>query len=61
MYKLYLLIFIAFLIVGFIAKVLMKRRMRRALGRTVGDHELSSLNSWMAVTDKEDRDKAERP
>ncbi|MDQ3132235.1 MAG: hypothetical protein M3Q99_15925 [Acidobacteriota bacterium] len=45
MLKLSLTIFIGSLIIGFIVKILLKRRMRRALGRTVKDHELVSLNS----------------
>lgn len=49
MLELSLIIFIGGLIIGFIVKILMKRRMRRALGRTVEDHELVSLNSWMQV------------
>ncbi len=57
MLKLSLIIFVGFLVVGFIAKVLMKRRMRRALGRTVKDHELVSLNSWMQVSENEKRGK----
>lgn len=40
-------------IVGFIGKVVMKRRMSRALGRDVSDHEINSLNAWMDVHDKE--------
>ncbi len=57
MFKLSLIIFVGFLITGFIVKILMKRRMRRALGRTVKDHELTSLNSWMQVSENEERDK----
>ena len=57
MFKLSLIIFIGFLIIGFTVKILMKRRMRRALGRTVRDHELTSLNSWMQVSENEERDK----
>ena len=57
MFKLSLIIFIGFLIIGFIVKILMKRRMRRALGRTVKDHELTSLNSWIEVRENEERDK----
>ncbi|MCY7349004.1 MAG: hypothetical protein LH614_22670 [Pyrinomonadaceae bacterium] len=57
MLKLSLTIFIGGLIIGFIVKNLMKRRMRRALGRTVKDHELVSLNSWMQVRENEERGK----
>jgi len=55
MFKLCLIIFIGFLIVRFVVKVLMKRRMRRALGRTVKDHELTSLNSWIEANENEER------
>lgn len=57
MFKLSLIIFFGFLIIGFIVKILIKRRMRRALGRTVKDHELTSLNSWMEVSENEERGK----
>ena len=42
-------------IVGFIVKVITKGRMSKSLGREVGDHELTSLNSWMEVHEKEDQ------
>lgn len=52
-----ILIFVAFAIVvsviGAIAVYLKKGRMSRALGREVGDHELTSLTSWMEVSEKE--------
>ena len=57
MLKISLIIFFGFLIIGFIVKILMKRRMRRALGRTVKDHELTSLNSWIKVRENEEQDK----
>jgi len=50
-----ILFIIVGLIVGFIIKVITKKRMNRALGRDVGDHELTSLNSWMEVHEKEER------
>ena len=61
MLKISLIIFFGFLIIGFIVKILMKRRMRRALGRTVKDHELTSLNSWMQVSENEERGKVPPP
>jgi len=57
MLKISLIIFFGFLIIGFIVKILMKWRMRRALGRTVKDHELTSLNSWMQVKENEESGK----
>jgi hypothetical protein len=39
--------------IGFLIKLLKRGRMQRALGREVGDHELTSINSWMEVTEKE--------
>ena len=30
-----------------------KRRMRKALGRTVSDGDLASINTWMKVTEAE--------
>ncbi len=38
-------------------QVLMKRRMRRALGRKIKDDELTSLNSRIEVREKEERGK----
>lgn len=61
MLKLSLIIFIGGLIISLIAKILMKRRMRRALGRTVKDHELVSLNSWIQVKKNEERGKVPPP
>ena len=42
-------------IVGAVIKFMTKRRMTRSLGRDVGDHELTSLNSWMEVHEKEEK------
>lgn len=42
-------------IIGFIIKVITKNRMSKSLGREVGDHELTSLNSWMEVHEKEEQ------
>ena len=54
-----ILVFIVFAIIitfiGFLIKVLKRGRMQRALGREVGDHELTSINSWMEVSEKEDK------
>lgn len=60
MFKLSLIIFTIFLVVGFIYKIVMKRRMSRALGRSVKDHELTSLDSWMEVRENEERSKTPR-
>lgn len=48
-----LILIIVTVIIGVIAKIVNKKRMRGALGREVGDHELTSLNSWMEVHEKE--------
>ena len=50
----FLIVLIVLGIVGFLVKLAMKGRMSRALGRDVKDHELTSLSSWMKVTEKED-------
>jgi len=60
MFTLSLIIFTLFAVVGFIYKIVMKRRMRRALGRSVKDHELTSLNSWIEVRENEERGKTPR-
>jgi hypothetical protein len=36
-------------IILFVQKVVMKSRLERGLGRGVKDHELTSLNAWMAA------------
>jgi hypothetical protein len=41
-------------VLGFLAKIATKRRMGRALGREVKDHELNSINSWMKVREAEE-------
>lgn len=46
---------IVFAIIAYIIKVVVKGRMMNSLGRDVGDHELTSLNSWMEVHDKEEQ------
>ncbi len=51
----FILFIVISIIVGFIIKVITKGRMNRALGREVGDHELTSLNSWMDVHEKEEQ------
>ena len=60
MFTLSLIIFTLFAVIGFIYKIVMKRRMRRALGRSVEDHELTSLNSWMEVRENEGRSNTPR-
>jgi hypothetical protein len=51
----FILFIIISAIVGLIIKIATKRRMSRSLGREVGDHELTSLNSWMQVHEKEEK------
>jgi hypothetical protein len=50
-----LAIIISFL--GWLINKIRKGRMQDALGRDVADHELTSLNSWMAVADAEETKK----
>ena len=54
-----ILIFLVFAllitVIGFLIKILKRGSMQRALGREVGDHELTSINSWMEVSEKEDK------
>jgi hypothetical protein len=49
--QMYLIIFFAFLIISailiFMRKLVLKRRLRRVLGRKVEDRELTSINAWM--------------
>jgi hypothetical protein len=56
-----LLIFIVFAIlitiIGGLINRARKRRMVSALGREVNDSELTSLNAWMDVAEKEDAKK----
>ena len=49
-----LIIFIISLIIGAIANYKRKKRMIKALGRDVRDDELTSINSWMSVVEKEE-------
>ena len=46
-------------IAAFIGKVFLKGSMSNSLGRSVGDHELTSLNSWMDVHEKEEEKRAQ--
>lgn len=48
-----LVIVVIFVVISFIANKIRKGRMEKALGREVRDYELTSLNSWMEVADKE--------
>ena len=61
MFRLLFIVIIIGGIIAFIAKVATKRRMSKALGREVKDHEITSLNSWMAVTENEERNRQPRP
>ena len=38
-----------------------RRRMRRALGRRVTDSELTSISAWMTAVDNEERTEQSRP
>ena len=51
----FLVIAIVIAIIGFIVKIITKGRMMNSLGREVGDHELTSLNSWMEVHENDER------
>jgi hypothetical protein len=51
----FIIIAIVIGIIGFIVKMITKGRMMKSLGREVGDHELTSLNSWMEVHDREEQ------
>ena len=51
----FIVIAIVIAIIGFIVKIITKGRMMNSLGREVGDHELTSLNSWMEVHDKDEQ------
>ena len=53
----FILFIIVTAIVGFISKVMTRRRMSRSLGRNVGDYELNSLSTRMEVHEKEDQAK----
>lgn len=37
-------------VVGWITKIVWKRRLQRALGRKVSDYELTSISTWMKAT-----------
>ncbi|CAN5852216.1 hypothetical protein BH20ACI4_BH20ACI4_15700 [soil metagenome] len=43
------------LILGLIATYFAKKRMSKSLGRKATEHDLSSINSWMQVTDEEEK------
>ena len=47
-------------IAGWVVTLIHKRRMQKRLGRKLwGQHELTSLNSWMEVAEKENKNKPE--
>ena len=48
-------VFAVISLIGFIASRVHKRRMRDALGREVNENELTSLSSWMQVSEAEDQ------
>ncbi len=51
----WLIVIIATAISGWITKMEVSRRAKRALGRKVSDAELVSLNTWIEVTNAEDK------
>ncbi|MGH6629369.1 MAG: hypothetical protein ACREB3_06530, partial [Burkholderiales bacterium] len=59
------LIFAAIILVttvaAWITALQLRRRMSRALGRNVGDAELTSINTWMKVHEAEGQPPANRP
>jgi hypothetical protein len=50
-----LILIILILVIGYIVNRIRTKHLREALGREVGDHELTSLNSWMEATAREDQ------
>lgn len=48
-------------IATWIATSVVRRRMRRALGRRVSDSELTSISAWMKAVDNEERTEQSRP
>lgn len=56
-----LILMLAAAIVGWFATLRYKRRMEKQLGRKVkGDHELTSIISWMEASSKEDKPRVTR-
>ena len=51
----YLILIIVAIVTTWITKVIHRRRMERALGRKVGDSELTSLKAWSEVLDAEEK------
>jgi len=47
------ILMLASVITAVYATLRAKRRMRKALGRTVSDGDLASINTWMKVTEAE--------
>ena len=50
-----LTLFVVAAVLGFLINRMRKARMQRALGRKIENHDLTSINSWMAVAESEDR------
>ena len=48
---------VVFTLVGGIVKYFRTRELSSKLGRTVGDHELVSLNSWIEAEENVDKKK----
>jgi hypothetical protein len=48
-------------IATWIATSVVRRRMRRALGRRVSDSELTSISAWMKAVDNEERTEQRQP
>lgn len=57
---LFLILFVVVGIAAFIGKIYIKNKMSGTLGRSVKDHELTSLNSWMEVHEKQDEKSAQK-
>lgn len=50
-----LVLIILVAILGFIANLLTKARMRRALGRDVKESEMNSIGTWINIVENEER------
>jgi len=52
---------IALTISGWIVTIQVRRRMKKSLGRSATDLELSSLKTWMKVEEREQQEKESDP
>ena len=53
----HLWIFAIVILAGWIGTAVAKRRMRKSLGRNVSETELTSLNAWMEIEEKQERER----